>query len=198
MWSSPSVATNVVISGHQWSPMWSSVAISATWSIKEPKARAIVTPRPLGPLTSPRDRIHVRTPCLDFLASEGIQSSEPFVDVGHRRPCGESARRGEHMHAGQSSSLGLRRTCGESARRGEHMHAGQSCSLGLRRTLTGRDADGLLWMNGAINGNQWQSMASTGNQGRSHLARARRRWPLDECRRVRRPPNLIRERSAPW
>ena len=136
-WSS--VATNVVISGHQWPPMWSSVAISATWSIKEPKARAIVTPRPLGPLTSPRDRIHVRTPCLHFLASEGIQSSEPFVDVGHRR------------------------TCGERARRGEHMHAGQSCSLGLRRTLTGHDADG-LWMNGAINCNQGQSRAIKGDR----------------------------------
>ena len=71
--------------------MWSSVAISATWSIKEPKARAVVTPRPLGPLTSPRDRIHVRTPRLHFLASEDIQSSEPFVDVGHRRTCGERA-----------------------------------------------------------------------------------------------------------
>ena len=121
-----------VIRGHQWPS-------APTWSIKEPKARAVVTPRPLGPLTSPRDRIHVRTPCLNFLASEGIQSSEPFVDVGHRRTCGESARRGEHLHAGQSSSLGL------------------------RRPLTGSDADG-LWMNGAINCNQGQSRAIKGDR----------------------------------
>ena len=61
----------MVISGHQ-----------PTWSIKEPKAGAIVTPRPLGALTSPSDRINVSTPCLYFLASEDIQRSEPFVDVG--------------------------------------------------------------------------------------------------------------------
>ena len=156
MWSS------VVISGHQCGHQWPS---APTWSIKEPKARAVVTPRPLGPLTSPRDRIHVRTPCLDFLASEDIQSSEPFVDVGHRRTCGESARRGEHLHAKQRAIRRSRprRTCGERARRGEHMHAGQSSSLGLRRPLTGSDADG-LWMNGAINCNQGQSRAIKGDR----------------------------------
>jgi hypothetical protein len=44
------------------------------------------------------------------------------------------------------------------------MHAGQSSSLGLRRPLTGRDADGLLWMNGAINGNQGQARAIKGDR----------------------------------
>ena len=126
----------MVISGHQ-----------PTWSIKEPKAGAIVTPRPLGALTGPSDLINVSTPCLYFLASEDIQRSEPFVDVGQRHTCGEIPRRSEHMHAGQ---------------------AAPSVSGAPR----------------------------TGNQGRSHLARARRRWPLDECRRVRRPPSLT-EPQAP-
>ena len=81
-------------------------------------------------------------------------------------------------------------------------HTGRSrvvvstCMLGRRLHRSAAHRARAIKGDRTSHGRSREIAARTGNQGRSHLARARRRWPLDECRRVRRPPSLT-EPQAP-